>query len=133
MIRKFIAGLALASACLTSQAAVAQDPFAFQFGYSLGFAQRYRTNVPTPPYFALHPPVYYGQRYYRPYGASPFASWPMLQPNPSYAPVSEEMERARQGYSVPQPAPIIQTSVMQPELVMIQNPYAKANRLASAD
>jgi hypothetical protein len=40
----------------------------------------------TPPYFALHPPVYYGDRYYRPYGDSPYASWPQLQPNPAYAP-----------------------------------------------
>lgn len=40
----------------------------------------------TPPYFALHPPVYYGDRYYRPYGDSPYASWPQLQPNPAYTP-----------------------------------------------
>ncbi len=42
--------------------------------------------APAPPYFALHPPVYYGQRYTRPYGVSPFASGPMLQSNPGYAP-----------------------------------------------
>ncbi|NLX54569.1 MAG: hypothetical protein GXY58_05610 [Planctomycetaceae bacterium] len=30
-------------------------------------------HVPVPPYFALHPPVYYGERYYRSYGESPFA------------------------------------------------------------
>ena len=41
------------------------------FGYSgslygLGY-------VPVPPYYALHPPVYYGERYYRSYGESPFA------------------------------------------------------------
>jgi hypothetical protein len=29
--------------------------------------------IPTPPYFALHPPVYYGQRHFRDYGGSPFA------------------------------------------------------------
>jgi hypothetical protein len=34
--------------------------------YSLG-------HIPTPPYFALHPPVYYGQRYFRSYGESPYA------------------------------------------------------------
>lgn len=39
-----------------------------------------------PPYFSMHPPVYYGERYYRPYGASPFAAWPQLQPNNSYSP-----------------------------------------------
>ena len=45
------------------------------FGYSgtmygLGY-------VPVPPYFALHPPVYYGHRYYRSYGESPFARPPV--------------------------------------------------------
>ncbi|MEM6688481.1 MAG: hypothetical protein AAF664_03580 [Planctomycetota bacterium] len=37
-----------------------------------------------PPYFALHPPVYYGARYVRPYGLSPYASQSMLQPTPGY-------------------------------------------------
>ncbi len=41
------------------------------FGYSgslygLGY-------LPVPPYFAVHPPVYYGERYYRTYGESPYA------------------------------------------------------------
>jgi hypothetical protein len=40
----------------------------------------------TPPYFSLHPPVYYGDRFYRPYGESPYASWPQLQPNAAYSP-----------------------------------------------
>jgi hypothetical protein len=34
--------------------------------YGLGY-------VPVPPYYAMHPPVYYGERYYRTYGESPFA------------------------------------------------------------
>ncbi len=34
--------------------------------YSLGY-------IPTPPYYAIHPPVYYGQRYFRTYGESPYA------------------------------------------------------------
>jgi hypothetical protein len=29
-------------------------------------------HIPVPPYFALHPPVYYGQRVFRSYGESPF-------------------------------------------------------------
>lgn len=41
---------------------------------------------PPPPYFALHPPVYYGKRYARPYGVSPYAAWPQLQPAAGYAP-----------------------------------------------
>jgi hypothetical protein len=34
--------------------------------YGLGY-------VSVPPYYSLHPPVYYGERYYRSYGESPFA------------------------------------------------------------
>jgi hypothetical protein len=29
--------------------------------------------LPVPPYFSIHPPVYYSHNYYRPYGWSPFA------------------------------------------------------------
>ena len=28
--------------------------------------------LPVPPYFSIHPPVYYSHNYYRPYGLSPF-------------------------------------------------------------
>lgn len=59
---------------------------AYLFGYGGFAASGPRSYVPSPPYFALHPPVYYGQRYSRPYGVSPFASWPQLQPAQSYAP-----------------------------------------------
>ena len=38
----------------------------------------------TPPYFAVHPPVYYGARYARPYGMSPFAAPPMVTAPKSY-------------------------------------------------
>ena len=41
--------------------------------YSLG-------QIPVPPYFALHPPVYYSQPVARPYGYSPFALRPGQQP-----------------------------------------------------
>ncbi len=34
--------------------------------YGLGY-------LPVPPYFAVHPPVYYGQRVFRTYGESPYA------------------------------------------------------------
>lgn len=36
-------------------------------------------HIPVPPYFALHPPVYYGEQVSRSYGASPFA-WRGYQP-----------------------------------------------------
>lgn len=58
---------------------------AYLFGYGGYGGARMQTYVPAPPYFALHPPVYYGQRFTRPYGVSPFAAWPQLQPNADYA------------------------------------------------
>ncbi|EAQ79758.1 hypothetical protein [Blastopirellula marina] len=43
---------------------------AYGYGnYGYGYS---RINVPTPPYFALHPPVYYSHSVARPYGISPF-------------------------------------------------------------
>lgn len=88
-MRKIFFGLLMvAGLCAgTGHSAMAQDPFAFQFGYTLGYQNSFKYRVPAPPYFSVHPPVYYGKRYSRPYGESPFASWPLLQPNPSYMPV----------------------------------------------
>ena len=44
------------------------------FGYGNNGPAAYALgNVPTPPYFALHPPVYYSHPVARPYGSSPFA------------------------------------------------------------
>ena len=57
------------------------------FGYPL--ISSAQACAPRVPYFALHPPVYYGQRYTRPYGASPFASGPLLQPNSQYTPAPQ--------------------------------------------
>ena len=54
------------------------------FGFYQPYGVRYSTSVRTPPYFALNPPVYYGSRYARPYGASPFASPPLLTAPASY-------------------------------------------------
>lgn len=90
-------------------------------------------NNQTPPYFAMHPPVYYGQRYSRPYGVSPFAAWPQLQVNPAYAP-RLETERAAM---IPNPyytpgvvrsAPVNQVVVAPQQTVeplVIKNPYYK--------
>ena len=77
--RKILTGLAvLAALCVMPAITSAYDGCgpnvwfdqpAFGCGgslYGLGY-------VPVPPYFALHPPVYYGERYYRSYGESPFA------------------------------------------------------------
>ncbi len=88
MFKKFVVGM-FALGLVTGIAAEsrAQGPFEFQYGYTLGIQSSFRNRLPVPPYFSVYPPVYYGRRYERPYGESPFASWPLLQANPSYQPV----------------------------------------------
>lgn len=92
MLRKIGIGLvaAVSGMGLIHESVQAQDPFAFQFGYAIGQQNSFRNRLPAPPYFAVHPPVYYGQRYARPYGESPYASWPLLRSAPSYHPVPAE-------------------------------------------
>lgn len=59
--------LARANDCCSPNAWMNAPAFGYSGSlYGLGY-------VPVPPYFALHPPVYYGDRYYRTYGESPFA------------------------------------------------------------
>jgi hypothetical protein len=72
---------------IRAQSVQAHDPaFGFMFGYSLGQASQFQNRLPAPPYFAVYPPVYYGARYARPYGESPFASWPLLTAGDDYRP-----------------------------------------------
>jgi len=54
------------------------------FGFYQPYGAHYGTSLRTPPYFALNPPVYYGTRYSRPYGLSPFAAPPMVNTPDSY-------------------------------------------------
>jgi hypothetical protein len=81
----------------------AQDPYVFQFGYTLGYQNSFRNRLPTPPYFSVFPPVYYGKRFERPYGDSPYASFPQLRSAPDY-------------YAVPKDAPIRTRSVSNPHV-----------------
>ena len=58
-------------------------PF-FPFGFYQPYGAQYGASLPTPPYFSLNPPVYYGARHARPYGMSPFASPPVVRPADNY-------------------------------------------------
>ncbi len=84
---------------LETQSASAQDfGFGFQpFGFYQPYGVQYSSSVPTPPYFALNPPVYYGSRYARPYGISPFAAPPTAS-----APCDYQGHPATQYYAPPQ-------------------------------
>lgn len=88
-IAKFLVVLAVALGSWPS-VAKADDwgslGLAYMFGYNSFNQPQLATYNASVPYFSLHPPVYYGQRYMRPYGASPFASWPQLNTHPGYAP-----------------------------------------------
>lgn len=90
MLRSILlSALALAASLVIGSQANANDGFAysgFPFGFGIyqPYGIRYSTSVRTPPYFAVNPPVYYGQRHYRPYGASPFASLPLVEAGAGY-------------------------------------------------
>jgi hypothetical protein len=83
---RFLAGFALASSLFGGGAsAFAQDNgFMWYFGGWRPYGLSTSTVLPTPPYFSVFPPVYYGERYSRPYGVSPFAAMPRDVAYPSY-------------------------------------------------
>lgn len=79
------------------------------YGWGGGWGYNAPTNyVPAPPYYAIHPPVYYSSTITaRHYGASPFAWYPGLQPI-TYTPAA-------------QPEAV---AAVEPQ--MIENPFVKA-------
>jgi hypothetical protein len=83
--------------------------FAGYGGYGWGFNQA--TNyVPSPPYYAIYPPVYYSPFITaRQYGASPYAWYPGMHPV-NYA----------EGEGAPAPDPVI-----------IENPFVKGAKTTS--
>lgn len=85
MKRLLMAVVAVASVGLAASSVSAQSPYGFQaYGFYQPYGVRYQTRTHTPPYFALNPPVYYGARYSRPYGMSPFASPPVVSAPAGY-------------------------------------------------
>ena len=97
--------------------------------YSLG-------RLPLPPYFALHPPVYYGIRYTRPYGASPFASVSQLHaPQQGYAAVPWRTEvpgnpPSRQTHPQTPPAKTARTAERSRVII---NPYYQPAEKSAAE
>jgi hypothetical protein len=75
--------------------------------------------IPIPPYFSLHPPVYYSENVYQPYGSTPFAyphTWWQQYGYPYVAPPGREPMPAT--FAVPEPRPV-------PTPQMIENDYLK--------
>ncbi len=91
--------------------------------------------LPVPPYFAIHPPVYYSHNYYRPYGTSPFAQsgnaamvvarpTPQMVMNPHVAPANVKNKPAADNTARAE-------MIMNPYFVSGQKPGQ--GRLASSD
>ncbi len=104
------------------------------FGVGLGGGTRIstiwdlylRNRIPIPPYFALHPPVYYSAPVARTYGYSPFA-YPGDVPTPDVIPI-ELSKEIRNPYVQPanvetQPAAVPAEDDVAQQPLMIVNPY----------
>jgi hypothetical protein len=107
MISKRLLAAACAVCFLAPAAASAQAPWYGPIaggygGYDNGLVYPYFyrvRSIPTPPYFALNPPVYYSARLlYRPYGNSPF-------PYPSW--YERQFSQVGSSYQAPSPPQLI--------------------------
>ncbi|MEM6366286.1 MAG: hypothetical protein AAF539_06570 [Planctomycetota bacterium] len=117
---------ALAVTFATGEQATAQGitPFGFQaYGFYQPYGIQYRSSIPTPPYFSVSPPVYYGTRNFRPYGTSPFASPPVRTAPQSYQATPDGPAR-RTGYQGP---------VSNPFICRADSRNAAARSMAAAD
>ena len=130
MIRRFILVAIVVCTGLFSciQQAKAFDTF-FGSPFFSGYNHGYSNRLPTPPYFSIFPPVYYGRRYERPYGDSPFASQSHLGGNPTYhiRPKQSPVQWTVPITSVPE----FPTSVG--KQVTIVNPYVRADEAVAGN
>lgn len=107
----------------------------YLYGYQGFPAYSQTTYNRSQPYFALHPPVYYGKRYTRPYGVSPFAAWPQLQSSAGYQPSPHVNRVMLKPLVIENPCPtcsaegnvrggkVAISESRVPEPVIIDNPY----------
>lgn len=95
------------------------------FGYGNNGPAAYALgNIPAPPYFALHPPVYYSHPVARTYGSSPFAYSGNF---PYQAQVAAPRLMANPRIELRQPAPKAKTAAhVAVTPVRIANPYYQA-------
>ncbi|MEM1068444.1 MAG: hypothetical protein AAGG48_18665 [Planctomycetota bacterium] len=132
-MKKFLLAAAmLLAAATTSNTASAQFPDNlgfFPYGFYQPYGARYGSSIRTPPYFATNPPVYYGARYARPYGMSPFASPPLVSASEGYrGRLRMQFEQPR----VPTPAPLCNPYITPPmEAPQIEEVEAPAPTLGA--
>lgn len=95
LVCKFLLAIGSIGAFSTSTAHAIDPLVGLPYAWGLGGQYAFRNQLPTPPYFSIYSPVYYGARFQRPYGDSPYASYPLLGQVPGYSPVPKE------SYAVP--------------------------------
>lgn len=142
MKRIAVAAIALIGMAMTPATEVSAD---YGFGY-FGFPLSRTTSLQNPPYFAMHPPVYYGARHARPYGLSPFASKSLLSAGPDYHSrlmhSGGKVEKANQTDAAAAPSgnpyvnhagnPYVKSTASAPSVGKIKlNPYYTGTELAS--
>jgi hypothetical protein len=115
------------AAAIAASATDAQAQYPWGFGGYDGpawfgpYRNLYGTaRVPVPPYYALHPPVYYSHPVARPYGTSPFAC-PCTHTEAVAQPQAEVIENP----FVPKPAEAEEKGASQQTARVIWNPFYK--------
>lgn len=126
MFRTIAAFAVLALASSLPSTSSAFWPYAPYGAYNYGWGWNHATDyVPAPPYFAVHPPVYYAPHITaRHYGASPHAWLPGMQPI-TYVP--RHLPAARVMTAVSKDSLM---AAAKPEIV--ENPFASAQVIAQA-
>jgi len=95
LVCKILLAIALIGAFSSPRASAIDPLVGLPYAWGLGGQYAFRNRLPSPPYFSIYSPVYYGARFQRPYGDSPYASYPLLGQVPGYTPVPKE------SYAVP--------------------------------
>jgi hypothetical protein len=143
-LRYLLPAAAVLAVGLWAQTASAQcygggyDGFTGSFGtlnaYGSGGTLYGSGYIPVPPYFSIHPPVYYSHQYYRPYGWTPFA-----QPSYMGAAVLRPEPRMVVNQYVKQPAKAAARTDSTAKAELIVNPFyvkqesTSQGRLVSAE
>ena len=133
MIRTVLFAVCVAAGLAIPNAASAFWPYGgYGGGYGWGWGYIQPTNyVPAPPYFAVHPPVYYSPHITaRHYGASPFAWLPGMQPI-TYVPEPLPVTIRRPAAAVGAEDLMAQANDKTAAL-MIENPYVTTKVAANA-
>lgn len=125
--------LIVAVSLASSTWAIDQYGFVINGNYG-GLPRAYNYRVPTPPYFAVHPPVYYSHAVRRPYGLSPYA-WPASRSN--FARVHSAPRMVHNPFAPQTKAKVQREAVAASQPQMIFNPFVtevnNASQLATSD